>query len=205
MRNDISTAENVRAGKNIFSGPLEVPNLSTYCEGAILGTELIQLESGTLGGAYCYGAEYYHAVNLASTGGDTLPAGFVTETANQNTYHAVDDNLGVFGSYAYSGQNEEATLVGGMVLQASEPHGARGREKHLGTRLLLVYTPNGSVIPEAGAMIDGDGTFAVGSHFRHFNGNVGFFGVNAVPQQPVPQNATVADLVAVLVKFGLMG
>lgn len=196
--------------------------LSTYATGRILETTMICLKPSTVEdketqtrvrmAPFCCGAEFYKAENYSVSGAAMFESGFVTDTANSTyTYHQPDDNLGVFGSYAYSGgtvPDHTTKFVGGIVLQASEEHSST----RAGTRLLLGYMPNGdNKEAEVGAIIDGDGTFAVAKTFRHVgieNGTVGFFGVTPKSQQEVRFNGTtdekVADLVTALFNLGLI-
>lgn len=212
-------------GDNLYVGSqdpqTQIYPLETYCDGKILQTTMICLKPSTIEDEvsperltmvpFCCGAEFYKAENLAISGTEMFEVGFVTDTANATyLYHRQDDNLAVFGSYAYSGgevrtNDHTSKFVGGMVLQASENHNST----KAGTRLLLAYMPNGdNKEAEVGAMIDGDGTFAVAKKFFHVDqqGTVGFFGVQPKGQQVVHTNATdkLGEVITALSNLGLI-
>lgn len=227
----------VDSGINVGTVNAGLYPLSTYVTGKILETTMIYLKPSTIGDdkegtiqmpPFCCGAEWYQAVNHNVGDVGSFPAGFTTDTARTSnstpstpTFHRYEDNVGVFGSYVYSGQ-PDPTFVGGMVVQAAQykndpPINGGHEEGKLGTRLLLAYTPKGTSEAAVGAMIDDDGTFAVAKNFRHVGNNtestVGFFGAAAVGQQEVrttgdntPANIVekVNDLITALLHLGLI-
>ncbi len=167
----------------------QAPGLQTYGYGAVAETTLLSLQEGTMYGGpvppFCWGAGFYKAVNNDVQGGNTVGSGFVTETSRSEgtppapTFHQNEDIMGVFGSYAYSG-NEDPELVGGVATQAAENHAGGS----LGTKLLLMYTRCGNSSMQIGAVLDESGCF-ITDEFRHIGGKIGFFGAEKTSRPKV--------------------
>jgi len=222
MPTDVHAAKLIAEEETILKKRLEVnediqigeaeqtPGLETYGYGAVAETTLLSLQEGTIYGdpvpPFCWGAGCYKAVNN-DVQGDTIGAGFVTETSRSEgtppalTFHKNEDIMGVFGSYAYSG-NEDPELLGGLATQAAENHAGGS----LGTKLLLMYTRCGNSSMQIGAVLDESGCF-ITDEFRHIGGKIGFFGAEKTSRLKVnlfSLETKVDTLVKALETLGLI-
>lgn len=214
-------------GLTLTAGEITMDGFSTSANGVGITTTMLILQEAEINGNIVppsiVGAQLIQTVNVdAYNIGDV---GYLTKTArmidpeteymepsnpNNLTYHAEDDIISSFGSLVFSDyiyQNQiisdyDVSPVGGMFLQASEQHSLG----YLGTRLILMHTPNNSAELVPGLVLD-NFECQIPVTLNHSGSYLGFYGVSPVAQQTLT-GATLEDkfnsLVSILEEYGLL-
>ena len=214
-------------GLTLTAGEITMDGFSTSAGGVGITTTMLILQEAEINGNVIspsiVGAQIIQTINEDTY--NIADNGFLTKSArmidpeteymepsdpNNLTYHAEDDFISTFASMVFSDyiyQNQlitdyDTSPVGGMVLQASEQHSLG----YLGTRLILMHTPNNTTDLTPGLVLD-NFECQIPITLNHSGSYLGFYGVSPVAQQTLT-GATLEDkfnsLVSILEEYGLL-